>query len=71
MQLTDGEYLHNTVLNAPIGICILDAATLVAEIVNAKFLEVAGKPYEAFTANFTGMLLLKREFITKRRWREL
>jgi hypothetical protein len=52
MQLTDGEDLRNTVLNAPIGICILDAATLVAEIVNSKFLEVAGKPYDAIQGQF-------------------
>jgi two-component system sensor histidine kinase VicK len=52
MQLTDGQDLHNTVLNAPIGICILDAATLVAEIVNSKFLEVAGKPYDAIQGQF-------------------
>lgn len=47
MQLTDGENLYQTVLSAPIGICILNAATLTAEIVNDKFLEIAGKPREA------------------------
>jgi PAS domain S-box-containing protein len=52
MQLTDGKDLRNTVLNAPIGICLLDAATLVAEIVNDKFLEVAGKPYGAIFGQF-------------------
>jgi PAS domain S-box-containing protein len=52
MQLTDGEDLHNTVLRAPIGICILNADTLVAEIVNDKFLEVAGKPYEAIFGQY-------------------
>jgi PAS domain S-box-containing protein len=52
MQLTDGENLYNTVLHAPIGICILDAVTLTAEIVNDKFLEVAGKPYEAIFGQF-------------------
>jgi PAS domain S-box-containing protein len=52
MQLTDGKDLHNTVLHAPIGICILNADTLVAEIVNDKFLEVAGKPYEAIFGQF-------------------
>src|SRR6202012_5672685 len=52
MQLPDGEDLYNTVLNAPIGICILNADTLVAEIVNDKFLEVAGKPYEAIFGKF-------------------
>jgi len=52
MQLTDGEDLHNVVLHAPIGICILDAVTLTAEIVNDKFLEVAGKPYAAIFGQF-------------------
>jgi PAS domain S-box-containing protein len=52
MQLTDGENLHTMVLHSPIGICVLDAGTLVAEIVNAKFLEVAGKPYEAIHGRF-------------------
>jgi PAS domain S-box-containing protein len=52
MQLTDREDLHNIVANAPIGICILDADTLTAEIVNDKFLEVAGKPYDAIFGQF-------------------
>ena len=39
--------LVNTILQAPIGICVLDAPTLVSEIVNDSFLEVAGKPYDA------------------------
>jgi PAS domain S-box-containing protein len=44
MQLTDDESLFQTILSAPIGICLLDAATLHAEVVNDKFLEIAGKP---------------------------
>jgi len=52
MQLTDGEDLYNTVLRAPIGICILNADTLVAGIVNDKFLEVAGKPYDAIFGKY-------------------
>ena len=39
--------LQHTILNAPIGICVLDAATLVSEIINDSFVQVAGKPYEA------------------------
>jgi PAS domain S-box-containing protein len=39
--------LHHTILSAPIGICLLSADTFVAELVNDKFLEVAGKPREA------------------------
>jgi PAS domain S-box-containing protein len=52
MQFTDETELYYTVLNAPIGICILNAETLVAEIVNDKFLEVAGKPYDAIFGKF-------------------
>jgi len=52
MQLTDGEDLHYAVLRAPIGICILDAGTFIAEIVNDKFLEVAGKPYNHIHGKF-------------------
>jgi PAS domain S-box-containing protein len=52
MQITNTDDLHNIVLNAPIGICILDAATLTSEIVNDKFLEVAGKPYDAIFGKF-------------------
>ena len=44
--------LRNIVLQAPIGICILDAATLVTEIVNDSFIGVAGKPYEAIAGKF-------------------
>ena len=47
-QLTEGaDWKTSLLLHAPIGICILDAATLVAEMVNDTFLEVAGKPYHA------------------------
>jgi len=52
MQLTDGEDLRYALLHAPIGICILNADTLVAEIVNDKFLEVAGKPYGDICGQF-------------------
>ena len=52
MQLIDGKDLNKIVLLAPIGICILNADTLVAEIVNDKFLEIAGKPYDAIFGQF-------------------
>lgn len=52
MLFTQGEDLYQTVLKAPIGICILNADTLVAEMVNDKFLEVAGKPYENLFGKF-------------------
>jgi|GEM_PF-59280 len=40
------QNLSSIVLQAPIGICLVDAATLISEIVNDSFVEVAGKPYE-------------------------
>src|ERR1700749_1141042 len=52
MHLPDGKALNKIVLLAPIGICILNADTLVAEIVNDKFLEIAGKPYDAIFGQF-------------------
>lgn len=39
--------LQNMVLQSPIGICVIDAATLVSEIVNDSFIEVAGKDRDA------------------------
>ncbi|NCD68255.1 PAS domain-containing protein [Mucilaginibacter agri] len=47
MQLTDDQDLRYMVLHAPIGICLLDSKTLVIELVNDKFLEVAGRSKEA------------------------
>jgi len=44
--------LKNMVLRSPVGICVMDAATLVCEIVNDKFVEIAGKPYEAIMGNW-------------------
>jgi PAS domain S-box-containing protein len=44
--------LRNIVQNAPVGICILDAATLTAETVNDSFVKVAGKPYEAIAGKY-------------------
>jgi PAS domain S-box-containing protein len=41
------KVFRNLVLNAPIGICVLDGPSRVCEIVNEKFIDVAGKPYEA------------------------
>lgn len=47
MHFTDDQNLFETISSAPIGICLLDADTLHAEIVNDKFLEIAGKPRES------------------------
>src|ERR1700712_4744518 len=52
MQFSAGDELQKTILNAPIGICLLNANTFVAELVNDKFLEVAGKPYETIFGQF-------------------
>lgn len=52
MQLSNEEDLKKAVLTAPIGICILSAPALVAELVNDKFLEVAGRPCEAISGKF-------------------
>src|ERR1700749_1995921 len=47
MTLQDNEQLKTIVESAPIGICILDAVSFTAELLNDKFLEIAGKPKEA------------------------
>jgi two-component system, OmpR family, sensor histidine kinase VicK len=46
MQLADDFFLHHILKDAPIGICILDAATLTNEIVSPRFVEITNKPYE-------------------------
>lgn len=46
------EDLRNLVLQSPTGICVLDAKTLVCEIVNDKFVEIAGKPYDTIIYNY-------------------
>lgn len=45
------ENLRNMVLEAPIGMCVLDATTLVSEIVNDRFIEISGKTYESIIAH--------------------
>ena len=44
--------LRSMALQAPIGICILDASSLVCEIVNERFIEIAGKPREAIAGKY-------------------
>jgi PAS domain S-box-containing protein len=46
------QNLRSLVRQSPIGICVLDAATLVSEIVNESFVEVAGKPYEEIAGKY-------------------
>ena len=52
MQFVDTEELEKMVLSAPIGICLLNASTLKAELVNDKFLEVAGKPFDTIFGKY-------------------
>lgn len=52
MNIENQKELYLLVMNAPVGICVLDARTLVAEIVNDSFIEVAGKPREAILGHF-------------------
>ena len=46
------QNLHSMVLQSPIGICVLDAKTLVSEIVNESFIQVAGKRYEEIAGKY-------------------
>lgn len=46
------QNLSNMVLEAPIGICLMDAPTRVSEIVNDSFIEIAGKPRESIIGKF-------------------
>jgi PAS domain S-box-containing protein len=52
MDIENEKELYLLVMNAPVGICVLDAETLVAEIVNDSFIAVAGKPREMILGNF-------------------
>jgi PAS domain S-box-containing protein len=52
MNIENEQELYLLVMNAPVGICVLDAQTLAAEIVNDSFIAVAGKPREAILGNF-------------------
>jgi signal transduction histidine kinase len=46
------DNLRSLILQAPIGICVLDAPSLISEIVNDSFIEIAGKPYEDIVGKF-------------------
>jgi len=52
MNIDNQQELYILVMNAPVGICVLDAQTIKAEIVNDSFIAVAGKPREAILGNF-------------------
>ena len=40
------QNIRSMVLQSPIGICVIDADTLISEIVNDSFIEIAGKDYD-------------------------
>ena len=40
MLFIDGEELEKAIIDAPIGMCVLDAETLVVQIVNPKFIDI-------------------------------
>jgi PAS domain S-box-containing protein len=46
------QNLSSMVHQAPIGICLLDADTLISEIVNDSFVEVAGKTYDEIAGKY-------------------
>lgn len=52
MNIENEQELYLLVMSAPVGICVLDAPTLTAEIVNDSFIAVAGKTREAIVGNF-------------------
>ncbi|GAA0880821.1 hypothetical protein GCM10009119_37910 [Algoriphagus jejuensis] len=41
------QHIRTMVSESPVGICVMDAATLESEIVNDSFVEIAGKPYDS------------------------
>jgi PAS domain S-box-containing protein len=47
MTLTDNPLLKTIIESAPIGICIVSADDFIVEMLNDKFVEIAGKPEEA------------------------
>ncbi|HVW96155.1 MAG TPA: PAS domain-containing protein [Mucilaginibacter sp.] len=52
MSLINEEVFSALMLNAPIGICIMDATTQVSEVVNDAFLEVAGRSREQIVGHY-------------------
>lgn len=51
MNIENHDELYLMIMNAPVGICVLDAETLTAEIVNDSFITVAGKTREVILGN--------------------
>nr|WP_294924399.1 ATP-binding protein [uncultured Flavobacterium sp.] len=47
MNIENQQELFVLVMNAPVGICVVDAHSLIAEIVNEKYIKATGKTREA------------------------
>ena len=47
MNIENHQELFALVMNAPVGICVVDAHSLIAEIVNEKYIKATGKTREA------------------------
>ena len=68
MNFTDSPFLQAIVEHAPIGICILNADDFFIEILNDRFLEIAGerrenllgkwywKPFDKYRESYEGIL---------------
>lgn len=52
MNIENHDELYLMIMNAPVGICVLDAETLKAEIVNDSFVTVAGKTREVILGHY-------------------
>ena len=46
------NHIRTMILESPVGICVLDADTLISETVNESFVKIAGKPREQIIGNF-------------------
>jgi PAS domain S-box-containing protein len=51
MNIENQQELYLLVKSAPVGICILDAGSLIAEIVNENYIKATGKPREAIVGH--------------------
>ncbi|WP_276380103.1 PAS domain-containing protein [Flavobacterium sp. H4147] len=52
MNVENQQELYLLVMNAPVGICVLNAQTLAAEIVNDSFIALAGRSRDAILGSF-------------------
>ncbi|WP_347053539.1 ATP-binding protein [Flavobacterium olei] len=52
MNIANQQELYTMLMNAPVGICVLDAKSLIAEIVNDSYIAVTGKPREKVLGHY-------------------